>query len=155
MNWRIYALWIAIAEAVGALAGLLTRAGVADYAANALKPPLTPPGAVFPIVWALLYALMGVAAARVHLAGSGAARTKALRLFCVQLAFNFLWSIIFFNLQWYGLALLWIVALWALILATAMAFRDTDAAAAWLMAPYIVWVTFAVYLTLGVWLLNR
>ena len=155
MKWRIYALWIVIAEAVGALSGWLTRSGVADYTANALKPPLTPPGVVFPIAWAILYALMGIAAARVQLAGSGAARMRALRLFCIQLAFNFLWSIVFFNLQWYGFALGWLFALWALILATIIAFHGIDVAAAWLMVPYIAWVTFAVYLNFGVWLLNR
>ena len=69
--------------------------------------------------------------------------------------FNFFWSIIFFNLQAFGFALLWLLVLWGLILLMILSFRKTDAPAAWLQVPYLLWVTFAAYLNFGVWMLNR
>ena len=97
--WKTYALWIAGTEAVGALSGFLTREGAALYSRSVNKPPLSPPAAVFPVVWGLLFVLMGVGGARVWLSPVSEARTRALRVYALQLAFNFFWSIIFFNLQ--------------------------------------------------------
>ncbi|MBR3561384.1 MAG: tryptophan-rich sensory protein [Oscillospiraceae bacterium] len=154
-TWKTYAFWVVFTEAVGALAGLLTREGTKLYADSIIKPPLSPPALVFPVVWTILYALMGVSAARVALTGAGADRSKGLRLYLIQLAFNFFWSIIFFNLQEFGFAFLWLVVLWALILMTAFTFRRVDRTAALLQIPYLVWVLFAGYLNFGVWLLNR
>ena len=153
--WKTYALWIVGAELVGALSGLLTREGTKLYAETIVKPPLSPPAIVFPIVWALLYALMGFGAARVYLAKPSAARTRSLRLYFVQLAFNFLWSIIFFNFQAFGFAFVWLAALWALIRMMLLAFRRVDHVASALQYPYLLWVLFAGYLNLGVWMLNR
>ncbi len=152
---KAYALWIAIAEAVGALAGFLTREGTKLYAASVAKPPLSPPALVFPIVWAILYALMGVGAARVALTPASPLRTRGLLLFLLQLAFNFVWSILFFDFQAFGFAFIWLVILWALILMMALTFGRVDRPAALLQIPYLVWVAFAGYLNLGVWLLNR
>lgn len=154
-NWKTYAVWILLAEGVGALSGWLTREGMKAYEQTVIQPPLSPPGWVFPIVWAVLYALMGIGAARVYLAPASNNRSRGLLLFLVQLVFNFLWSIVFFNLQAYGFALIWLLALWGLILWMILAFRRVDKPAAWLQIPYLLWVTFAVYLTFGVWLLNR
>ena len=154
-KWKIYLIWVALTEAVGALSGWLTRAGTKRYEAEAVKPPLTPPGAVFPVVWAVLFALMGIGAARVYMAPATTRRTTALGVFAVQLAVNFLWSILFFNLHSYGLALLLLVVLWGLILAMIVSFRRVDPLAAWLQVPYLLWVTFAAYLNAGVWYLNR
>ncbi len=154
-TWKTYALWIVIAEAVGALAGFLTREGTKLYAASVVKPPLSPPAVVFPVVWGILYALMGVGAARVSLTPASALRTRGLRLFLLQLAFNFVWSILFFNLQAFGLAFVWLVLLWALILMMTLAFGRVDRTAALLQIPYLGWVAFAGYLNVGVWLLNR
>ncbi|MBE7003131.1 MAG: tryptophan-rich sensory protein [Ruminococcaceae bacterium] len=154
-TWKIYALWIGIAEAVGALAGFLTREGTKLYAASVTKPPLSPPALVFPIVWGILYALMGVGAARVALSPPSVLRTRGLRLFLLQLAFNFVWSLLFFNLQAFGVAFVWLVILWALILMMALAFGRVDRPAALLQIPYLIWVAFAGYLNFGVWLLNR
>ena len=153
--WKTYALWIVGTELVGALSGLLTREGTKLYGASIVKPPLSPPAIVFPIAWALLYALMAVGAARVYLAKPTAARSRSLRLYFVQLAFNFLWSIIFFNLQAFGVAFVWLAALWALILMMLLAFRRVDSLASALQYPYLLWVLFAGYLNLGVWMLNR
>ena len=98
---------------------------------------------------------MGVSAARIYAAPASPDRTRGLRLFAIQLAFNFFWSIIFFNLQNFGFAFLWLVVLWVLILRMIFTFRKTDSLAAWLQVPYFLWVTFAAYLNLGVWMLNR
>ena len=124
------------------------------YRTTIIKPPLSPPGIVFPIVWSILFALMGVGAARIYLSPASNARSRALGIFLLQLAFNFFWSIIFFNLQNFGLALLWLVALWVLILWMIKIFHAIDPLSAWLQIPYLLWVTFAAYLNFGVWRLN-
>lgn len=154
-TWKLYAFWILLAEAVGALSGWLTRKGVRTYQETIVQPPLSPPGMVFPIVWGILFALMGVGAARIYASPPSAARSRGLRLFGVQLTFNFFWSILFFNLQLFGLAFLWLIALWGLILWMIRAFRKVDPLAALLQIPYLLWVTFAGYLNAGVWFLNR
>ena len=97
-NWKTYAFWILLAEGVGTLSGWLTREGTQVYEQTVTQPPLSPPGWVFPVVWTILYALMGIGAARVYLAPASNNRSRALLLFLIQLAFNFLWSIVFFNL---------------------------------------------------------
>ena len=153
-NWKTYLYWIALAESVGALAGWLTRDGTAFYKEFVEKPALAPPAIVFPIVWGILYALMGFGAARVSLTPPSRERSAGLNLFVVQLTVNFLWSLIFFNLRTYGVALAWIGVLWVLILWMIFAFRKTDRLAAWLQVPYLLWVTFAAYLNWGVWVLN-
>ena len=117
------------------------------------QPPLTPPMWLFPVVWSILFVLMGIASYLVVM--QKGEDTKALTLYTVQLIFNFFWSIWFFNLGWYLFAFLWLVALWILILATTVAFYRISKPAAWLMLPYLVWVAFAGYLNLGVWWLNR
>lgn len=154
-TWKLYAFWILLTEAVGALSGWLTRKGVRTYQETIVQPPLSPPGMVFPVVWGILFALMGVGAARIYASPPSAARSRSLRLFGVQLTFNFFWSILFFNLQLFGLALLWLIALWGLILWMIRAFRKVDPLAALLQIPYLLWVTFAGYLNAGVWFLNR
>lgn len=154
-KWKIYSAWILFAEAVGALSGWLTRHGMEVYKVEVLKPPLSPPEIVFPVVWTILYALMGVGAARVFMTPPSTARSQGLRLFLIQLAFNFLWTILFFNLQHYGLAFLWLAVLWVLILLMTRAFQLSDRTAARLQIPYLLWVAFAGYLNLGVFLLNR
>ena len=153
-NWKPYAFWIIFTEAVGGLSGWLTREGTKLYRTTIIKPPLSPPGIVFPIVWSILFALMGVGAARIYLSPVSNARSRALGIFLVQLAFNFFWCIIFFNLQSFELALLWLMALWALILWMIKNFHTIDPLSAWLQIPYLLWVTFAAYLNFGVWRLN-
>ena len=154
-HWKTYALWILLPELVGALSGWLTRNDTQVYEETIQRPPLSPPSLVFPIVWAILFALMGIAAARVWLSAPSPDRERGLRLFGTQLGFNFLWSLIFFHFQAFGLALLWLLALWGLILGMLLAFRRVDRAAGWLLLPYLLWVSFAAYLNAGVWLLNR
>ena len=154
-KWIVYVLGIVFTELVGLLAGWLTRDGTELYSNTILKPPLSPPAIVFPVVWTILYALMGIGAARVYLTPASEARSNSLFLFIVQLAFNFFWSIIFFNFQSFGIAFVWLVLLWGLILWMTLSFRKIDPLAAWLQVPYLIWVFFAGYLNLMVWLLNR
>ena len=151
---KTYLLWILLAEAVGGLAGWLTREDVKIYTDSIAQPPLSPPPLVFPVAWTILYALMGIGAARVSLAPDGPRQSRALAVFGLQLGMNFLWSILFFKFQRFGLALVWLIALWGAILWMASAFSRVDKAAARLQIPYLVWVAFAGYLNLGVWVLN-
>lgn len=153
-TWKIYAAWILLAEAVGGLSGWLTRDGAKAYSESIIQPPLSPPALVFPIVWGILFALMGIGAARIYLASPSRERTNSLRIFLLQLAFNFFWSILFFNLQAFGAALVWLLILWGLILWMIVTFRKVDPLAAWMQIPYLLWVTFAAYLNYGVWMLN-
>lgn len=152
--WKTYLLWILIAEAVGALSGWLTRSGAEFYTRTAVRPPLSPPAAVFPVVWVILFALMGVGAARIARAPVSRARTESLRIFLLQLGFNFFWSIFFFNCRNFGFSFVWLLVLWMLILWMIRSFHRLDRPAAWLQLPYLLWVAFAGYLNLGVWILN-
>jgi tryptophan-rich sensory protein len=89
------------------------------------------------------------------LAPSSSDRSNGLNLFIAQLVVNFFWSLIFFNAQAYGFAFLWLLLLWALVLAMILTFRKVDPLAAYLQIPYLLWLSFAAYLNLGVWYLNR
>ena len=153
-NWKPYLGGILLTEAVGGLAGFLTRNAVKVYNASVSKPPLSPPATVFPIAWAILYALMGIGAARVWIRPDSLSRSRSLRLFLLQLLFNFVWSFLFFSFRLYGAAFLWIAVLWILIVRMTLSFYEVDRPAAWLQLPYLLWVLFAAYLNLGVWKLN-
>ena len=144
---------LAISLGVGGLSALLSRNSM-DIYDFINQPPLSPPGWVFPVVWTILYILMGIAAWLVWQEGTPV-RREPLKLYAWQLVFNFFWTLIFFNAQRFGLALIWIVILWCLILATMRAFRRVRPEAGKLMLPYLIWVSFAVYLNAGVWWLNR
>ena len=152
--WKTYAIWIVITEGVGALAGFLTREGTRLYADQMVKPPLSPPGIVFPIAWSILYALMGISAARIALSARSPERTAALEIYLLQLAVNFFWSIFFFNFRAYGFSFFWLLGLWGLILWMILRMRRVEKPAGNLQIPYLLWVTFAGYLNLGVWLLH-
>ena len=116
------------------------------------KPPGTPPDQVFAPVWTLLYAALAVAG---WLVWRAAGWSRALALWGAQLALNGAWSWLFFGLQRPGLALAEIFVLWAAVAATLAAFRRIRPAAGWLLAPYLAWAGFAVWLNAGIWLLNR
>ena len=119
------------------------------------KPPLAPPGWLFPVVWTILFVLMGIASYLVLTAGKDRLTTRAaLTVYGIQLAVNFFWPVIFFNLGSYLFAFLWLILLWVLILATAILFYQLSKPAAWLLIPYLIWVTFAGYLNFGVFILN-
>jgi tryptophan-rich sensory protein len=147
-----FAIAVLLPLAVGTVAGYLTR-GAQMMFSIVDKPPLSPPGWLFPVVWTILYVLMGIASYIIYQQGNDREDVKeALTFYLVQLAFNFFWTIIFFNLEWYLFAFFWLIVLWGLILITILKFNKISRAAAYLMIPYLVWVTFAGYLNLGIYL---
>ena len=152
-KWPVYAVAIAIAEAVGGLAGYLTREGIQNFQ-NVAQSALTPPAIVFPVVWTILYALMGISSARIWLSEDSPQRTGGLSVYLFQLIFNFFWSIFFFNMEAYGFSFLWILGLWILIVRMVRSFSKVDKPAAWLQIPYLLWVSFAAYLNYQVWQMN-
>lgn len=154
-KWKAYAFWILLSVAVGALSGWLTREGTRLFSETAAQPPLSPPMWVFPVVWGGLYLLMGISAARISLTPQSEDRSRGLNLFILQLVVNFFWSLIFFNAQAYGFALLWLILLWILVFLMIRSYFAVDPAAAKLQLPYLLWLTFAAYLNAGVWYLNR
>ena len=147
-----FILFPAAALAVGGLSALLTKDAMQSYEA-VNKPALTPPGIVFPIVWTILYLLMGISMALVW-EKDGLQERQALALWIVQLAMNFCWSLIFFNAQAYGVALLWLAVLWLVILAMTAVFYTIRPLAGLLQIPYLLWVAFAGYLNFMIWQLN-
>lgn len=153
-NWKTYVFWILLSEAVGALSGFLSMSGMEAFNQTAIQPPFSPPAWVFPVVWSILYALMGISAARIRLAPPSPVRSKGINLFIAQLIVNFFWSLIFFNAQAYGFALLWLILLWVLVLWMIITFYSTDPLAALLQIPYLLWLTFAAYLNFSIWQLN-
>ena len=154
-NWKTYAIWIGLAEAVGLLSGLLSRSATVSFGESVLQSPLSPPAITFPVVWTILYALMGISAARISLAPQSAERSRGLNLYITQLIVNFFWSLIFFNAGAYGFALIWLLILWILVLLMILTFRKVDPLAALLQIPYLIWLTFAAYLNYTVWSLNK
>ena len=140
----------------GRLSAWLIRDGMTQYN-NMAKPALSPPSWLFPIVWTILFILMGIGSAIVwqNREQDPEAAGAALRIYGAQLVVNFFWSIIFFNMQAYLFAFIWLVLLWLMIIIMIIEFRKISPAAAWLQLPYLLWVTFAGYLTFAVWLLNR
>ncbi|MBR5542604.1 MAG: tryptophan-rich sensory protein [Oscillospiraceae bacterium] len=153
---KVYAISIAAALAVGGLSALLTAGNMNIYS-EIVKPPLSPPSVLFPIVWTLLYILMGVGAAMIYLQRdeNPEAVRNALITYGISLFFNFFWSIIFFNMQAYLFAFVWIILLWASVLATIIQYRKISTSAAALQVPYLLWITFAAYLNLAIFVLNR
>lgn len=149
---KTYILNIMLAELTGAIAGFLTKEGTKAFKYMA-KPKLTPPAAIFPIAWSILYLLMGIGISRIELLTQNT--QKAQTVYMIQLGMNFLWSIFFFNMQAYGFAFLWLVILLALIIVMVVLFYSKDKTAAILQLPYLFWVAFAGYLNYGVWMLNK
>lgn len=153
MNWKKLLIALAIPLAVGGLSALASG-GMSDYM-QLNRPPLSPPGWVFPVVWTVLYLLMGYASYRVFTADAPVEQKRtALLLYGAQLVLNFLWSPIFFGLQWRLVAFMVLIVLWILVALTLRAFSQIDETAGDLLLPYILWITFAAYLNLGAYLLN-
>ncbi len=147
-KYKEYIIQIVIALAAGGLSAFITRDSFSFYE-TIKQPPLSPPSIVFPVVWSILFTLMGVSAGRV--------KRKVGTIpfvYRLQLAVNFLWSIIFFNMQAFGFAFIWLLLLWVLILIMIVEFYRIDKLAAYLQIPYLLWVTFAGYLTFMIWILN-
>ena len=150
-----YIIAIAIPLAVGALSAFITMGNMQIYT-ELKSPPLAPPSWLFPVVWTLLYVLMGVSSAMVYNnreidpinARSG------LTFYAVSLILNFGWSIIFFNMKSFLLAFIWLIVLFYTIIKTILYYVKVVPAAGYLQIPYAVWVAFAGYLNIAIYLLN-
>lgn len=150
-------LSVLICQAAGLIGAGATRTSVTHWYPTLTRPPGTPPSWVFAPVWTILYFLMGVALWSVWRRVSvtvGPAR-RALTVFAVQLGLNALWSALFFGMRSPGLALVCILPLWAAIAATIVSCRKVSSLTTPLLAPYLLWVSYAAYLNAGLYLLNR
>lgn len=154
INWqkiKTYAISILIPVALGAVVGLVIS-GAMDYD-SLEKPPLAPPSVLFPIVWSILYVLMGVSYGRLSVRGLN--DSEATSVYFAQLAVNLLWPVFFFVLKWRLFSFIWIIALLVLVITMAIRFYRRDKAAGLLQIPYAAWVAFASYLNLMAYSLNR
>lgn len=151
---RLLLICIAIPVLTGVIAGILTGGGMETFA-DVNKPPLSPPGWLFPVVWTILYTLMGISSYIVITSGKPQEQTSdALRIYIVQLAVNFMWPFLFFTMGWYLFAFMWLVLLWILVFIMIVMFKDISKLAAYLNIPYLLWLTFAGYLNFAIWILN-
>ena len=151
-----YIISIIISLGTGIISALLTRGNMNLYE-EINTPALSPPSFLFPIVWTILYVLMGVSAALIYnsIYVDSDKRVKALSTYGLSLIVNFFWSIIFFNMRMYFFAFIWLILLWVLVLKTILEYWEINKAAAIIQIPYLLWVTFAGYLTFSIYLLNR
>lgn len=152
LKWKPLLISILIPLAVGGLSAVVSMDAMSDFALIN-KPPLSPPAWVFPVAWTILYVLMGIASYIIW-QSKDKGRYLALKFYSAQLFFNFFWSYIFFNLQNYLFAFIWIIILWLLIIVTTVLFYRINKTAGYLLIPYLVWVTFAAYLNLAIYLIN-
>ena len=149
----IKALLIVLPILIGFASSILTRESMIIYG-TLDKPPLSPPSIVFPIAWTILYLLMGIASALVYGSKASSDRVIGLILHFVQLIFNFFWSIIFFNQKNYLMAFIWLILLWLIVLSMIMYYKKVNNLASIMNMPYLVWLTFAGYLNLMVYIMN-
>lgn len=150
-----YVVSILAALIVGGISAYITKDGM-DIYNDIIKPPLSPPSKLFPIVWSVLFVLMGISSAMIY-TNKITERLKiknALNIYAIQLIVNFLWSIIFFNMRNFLLSFIWLMFLWILIVTMIKKFKSIDKSAAFLQIPYLVWVTFAGYLNAAIYLMN-
>ena len=147
-----YLISVSIALGIGGLSSFLTKDSMPIYSAIN-RPKLSPPPELFPIVWSILFVLMGIAAALVW-CSNGRKLDSSLLFYGAQLVFNFCWSLIFFNFREYFAAFIWLIVLLVLIAVTMLKFFRINKLAGWLLVPYFSWVCFAGYLNFMVWRLN-
>lgn len=149
---KTYIISILIPLIVGGLSAMFTFSNMNIY--NEInKPFLSTPGVVFPIVWTILYILMGISSAMIKLSDSEN-KADALIIYRFSLLINFFWSIIFFNMRAYNFAFVWLIALWLFVLYTIIKYSKINKTAAILQIPYLLWLTFAGYLNLMISILN-
>src|SRR5664279_227089 len=139
---------------VGAIAGFATASNIGGWYASLSKPAFNPPNWIFGPVWTLLYILMGIALYLIWKQLPSLYRSYSLWLFFIQLFLNFIWSFLFFYFHNIGLALMDIAVLWLFILQTIFFFSRLNKKAAWLLVPYICWVSFAFILTGAIYRLS-
>lgn len=152
INKRQLAIAIAIPVLLGVISGLLTMNGAKEFS-SVNQPALSPPAWLFPVAWTILYTLMGISSYLVYRADDENSRT-ALIVYAVSLFFNITWSFFFFNFNAYLFSFVWLLILWVLVAITIVLYWKISKPAALLQIPYILWLTFAAYLSFGVYVLN-
>ena len=152
INKKSLIINLLIPLAVGGISALITGDGFAEYR-DVARPPLSPPAFLFPIVWTILYILMGISAYIVWERDEGKAR-RPIVVYAVQLFLNFMWPIFFFSFKAYLFSFIWLLLLWAFVFAMIIEFSKVSKTAGILQIPYLLWITFAAYLNLGVFILN-
>jgi len=154
-NFFKLAIAIAVCELAGVIGSVFTVSSIPDWYAGLEKPALNPPSWVFGPAWIMLYALMGIAVFLIWRKGIERKEVKiALGIFGTQLFLNAIWSIIFFGLRNPFWALVDILALWLVNVWTIVVFYRISKPAAYLLVPYLLWVSFAIYLNYAIWTLN-
>ena len=148
IKWKELLISLLISLGTGVVSWLLTSDSMEQYQ-TIYKPPLSPPGWLFPVVWTILFILMGIASYLVYISDSSE-RSSALLVYIFQLAANVIWSVLFFNFNAYLLAFAWLIVLWYLIFITIKQFYSINKLAGKLMIPYLLWVSFAGYLNLAI-----
>ena len=149
-------IFILICEGAGIIGSVFTMPSIPGWYAGLSKPPFNPPSWIFGPVWTILYAMMGLSAYLIYQSGIGKKQVKrALAVFAVQLLLNTLWSIVFFGAHMIFAAVIVILLLWGMILVTIIVFHRISKAAAYLLIPYILWVSFATVLNISLYILNR
>ena len=153
---KTYIISISIPLAIGIISALLTRENMNIYE-EVVTHPLSPPSFLFPVVWSVLYVLMGISAGLIYTDNITLKRQKdrAIYTYAASLFVNFFWSIIFFNMRAFLFAFIWLLLLLFLIISTITQYKKINQTAAYLQIPYAVWVAFAGYLNFGIWFLNR
>lgn len=154
IKWKPLIVNLAIPLIVGGLSALLTHDSM-DFYETVNKPAFAPPGTVFPIVWTVLFLLMGISAYLVWREGPSLQRRQALWVYGAQLIVNFCWPLLFFRARAFLPAFVWLVALIVLIAVMIVLFCRIKRAAGLLQIPYLLWSLFAAALNYGVWTLNR
>lgn len=154
INKKLLIICLAIPLLLGGLAALITGGGMESFE-RLNKPPLSPPGWLFPVVWTILYLLMGAASYLVLRSGARREQIRrAIAVYGLSLGFNCFWPVFFFGLSAYLFAFVWLIGLWLLILWAMSLFYGLSAPSGYLLLPYIFWVSFAGYLNFGIYLLN-
>lgn len=152
INKKSLLIHILIPLLTGGLSALITGGGFRDYA-GVVKPALSPPSWLFPVVWTILYIVMGISSYIVWERDESKKRGPT-AVYAIQLFLNFMWPIFFFSFKAYLFSFIWLLLLWAFVLAMIIAFYKVSRLAGLLQVPYLIWLTFAAYLNLGVFLLN-
>ncbi len=147
---------IVICECAGIIGSVFTTPSIPGWYAGLAKPPFNPPNWIFAPVWTTLFAMMGISAYLIYEHGIRKNEVKkALAVFAIQLILNTLWSIVFFGAHMMFVAVIIILLLWGMILASILLFYRISKTAAYLLIPYILWVSFATVLNTSLYILNR
>ncbi len=153
INLKSLIVSLLIPLAVGSISGFLSMESMKIYK-TLNQPSFAPPSFLFPIVWSILYILMGISSYIVYESNS-LLKNKALKVYAIQLLMNFIWPLIFFNAQMYLFSFIWLLAIWCLVLFMIILFSKIKPISGYIQIPYLLWLTFAAYLNLGVYFLNK